>query len=339
MRGRRLAFVAGNPDIIKAYGTVKDNSVLVLSILREEKMKSWQEKAEIAFEGIKKSFQVPMAELTTFKVGGPLDLLVEPNNTEELQRVIGFCLSQSLPWMMLGLGSNLLASDKGIRGVGIKLAGKFKDCEIEDREVTAGAGMPLADLAKKTAATGLSGLEFACGIPGTVGGAVYMNAGAYDGEIAGVLTKVQAVDPGNGLRWYDKAELNMGYRFSRFQKSSQVITVVKLNLEKTDQESAEAKIAQLTCQRESKQPLEMPSAGSVFRRPTGYFVGPMIEQAGLKGFAIGGAQISTKHSGFIVNTGGATARNVLDLIQHVQKVVKQKYGVDLIPEIKVVGEQ
>jgi UDP-N-acetylmuramate dehydrogenase len=302
-------------------------------------MELWQEKAGTVLKGIRKRFRVPMSELTTFKIGGPLDLLVEPENVEDLQRIIGFCREEKLPWLILGLGSNLLVRDKGIRGLGIKLAGSFATCEISNREVTAGAGMALGELAKKTAALGLSGLEFACGIPGTVGGAVFMNAGAYDGEMAGVLDRVQVVDPDNGLVWYEKADLKLGYRFSRFQESRQIITSVKLRLEMGMKESAEAKIAQLTCQRESKQPLLMPSAGSVFRRPAGYFVGPLIEQSGLKGFSIGGAQISTRHAGFIVNTGGATARNVLDLIAHVKKTVQQKHGVDLIPEIRIVGEE
>jgi UDP-N-acetylmuramate dehydrogenase len=199
--------------------------------------------------------------------------------------------------------------------------------------------MALAELAKKTAVLGLSGLEFACGIPGTVGGAVYMNAGAYDGEMAGVINGVQVIDPEKGLLWYEKTDLNMGYRLSRFQGSSQVIISAKFNLSSIKRESAEAKIARLTCQRESKQPLEMPSAGSVFRRPAGYYVGPLIEQSGLKGYMIGGAQVSIKHAGFIVNTGGATARDVLDLIKYVQKVVKQKHGVDLTPELKIVGQE
>jgi UDP-N-acetylmuramate dehydrogenase len=302
-------------------------------------MESWQEKAKVVLEGINKRFQVPMSELTTFKIGGPLDLWVGPENIADLQRVIHFCHTEKLPWMMIGLGSNLLVRDKGIRGLGIKLAGIFASYEIKDKQVTAGAGMALADLAKSTACHGLSGLEFACGIPGTVGGAVYMNAGAYDGEMANVLKKVQAMDIEHGLVWYDKTDLKMGYRLSRFQESGQIITAIQLNLEMTNKDKAEAKIAQLTCQRESKQPLEMPSAGSAFRRPEGYYVGPLIEESGLKGFAIGGAQISEKHAGFIVNTGGATANDVLNLIQYVQKTVKLKRGVELIPEIKIVGEE
>ncbi len=302
-------------------------------------MVSWQDKANIVFEGIKRRFQVPMVELTTFKIGGPLDLLVEPENIDDLQKILSFCHIEKLPWMMIGFGSNLLVRDKGIRGIGIRLSGQFTSFEIHNETVTAGAGMALGDLAKKTACQGLSGLEFACGIPGTIGGGVYMNAGAYDGEMAGVLKKVQAIDGVNGPIWYERSDLNMGYRRSRFQGSKQIITMIQLELKKADKESAEGKIAQLTCQRESKQPLEMPSAGSVFRRPVGYYVGPLIEQSNLKGYSIGGAQVSTKHSGFIVNTGGATAGDVIRLIEHIQTIVKQKFNIELIPEIRIVGEE
>jgi UDP-N-acetylmuramate dehydrogenase len=302
-------------------------------------MNCWQEKAEVVLGGMTKRFMVPMAELTTFKIGGPLDLLVEPENVVELQQIMGFCLSEQLPWMALGLGSNLLVRDKGIRGVGLKLSGIFTACEVKEITVRAGAGMALADLAKQSACLGLSGLEFACGIPGTIGGAVYMNAGAYGGEMAQVVTKVQSFDPVQGLVWYEKQDLNMGYRLSRFQENHQIITEVELQLTKAAKETTEAKISELTCQRESKQPLDNPSAGSVFRRPVGHFVGPLIEQSGLKGFAIGGAQVSTKHAGFIINTGGATSRDVLDLIRYVQKVVQEKQGVELIPEIKIIGEE
>ena len=302
-------------------------------------MSLWQEKAKIALEGIKQRYQVPMAELTTFKIGGPLDLLVELENMTDLQKVLTFCQAEKLPWMMIGLGSNLLVRDKGIRGIGIKLGGMFTHYENHDGLVTAGAGMALGDLAKKTASQGLSGLEFACGIPGTVGGGVYMNAGAYDGEMAGVLYKVQAFDIAKGPIWYDKNELDMGYRHSRFQGSGQVITAIQLELKIADKEKAIAKISELTCQRESKQPLEMPSAGSVFRRPVGFYVGPLIEKSGLKGFSIGGAQVSMKHAGFIVNTGGATAEDVLKLIQYIQKNVQEKFNVELLPEIRIVGEE
>lgn len=303
-------------------------------------MKAWQIKAKKVLAPIAMKMNVSMRELTTFKIGGPLDLLVEPADLSGLQRVIEFCKEEKLPWMVIGYGSNLLVRDKGIRGVGIKLTGYFTFWDIKETEVTAGAGMSLAEVVKKTACYGLTGMEFACGIPGTVGGAVYMNAGAYDGEMARILQKVLAFDPETAsVNWYSKDDLNLGYRLSRFQLDSQIILKMVLQLERAAKESVQARITELTCQRESKQPLEMPSAGSVFRRPPGHFVGPLIEQAGLKGYSIGGARISTKHAGFIVNKGGATARDVLALIQHVQNVINEKFGVELIPEVKVIGEE
>ncbi len=301
-------------------------------------MNQWQKKAENILEGIEKWFDLPMSEITTFKIGGPLDLLVEPGSIEELHRVLSFCAEEKIPWMVVGLGSNLLVRDKGIRGVGIKLAGKFTHWEVLENEIIAGAGLALSDLAKKTACLGLSGLEFACGIPGTVGGAVFMNAGAYGGEMAQVILQVKAFSLPKGSVVYDQKELKLSYRFSRFQEETEVITEVRLVLHPAENENISARISDLTCQRETKQPLAMPSAGSVFRRPTGYYVGPLIEESGLKGFSIGGAQVSPKHAGFIVNTGKATAQDVLDLIAHIKKVIKEKKGVELIPEIRVIGE-
>lgn len=299
----------------------------------------WQEQAGSILEGIKQIKNYPMAELTTFKIGGPADLLVEPADVSQLSRVREFCRDFSVPWMLLGLGSNLLVRDKGIRGVVIKLAGQFLAWERDGSTVRAGAGLNLGELARETAREGLSGLEFACGIPGTVGGAAYMNAGAYDGEMEQVLQRVQAYSLEQGLRWYSKEELELGYRKSRFQSRPEIIVMVELGLTPVDSQTCLAKIADLTDRRESKQPLELPSAGSVFRRPEGYYVGPLIEGAGLKGYTIGGAQVSLKHAGFIVNIGGATADDVLRLIAHIQQEIKSKYGVDLVPEIKVVGEE
>lgn len=303
-------------------------------------MNDWLGKARTELAGLKLSFAKPMAELTTFKIGGPIDLLVEPNDIQELERVLKFCLDNDLPWIIIGSGSNLLVRDGGIRGIGIKLAGEFGRWEKKGTMISAGAAVSLSQLAKETAEQGLSGLEFACGIPGTVGGGVYMNAGAYNGEIGDVIVRVQAVLAGQGISWFEKPDLNLGYRFSRFQKETKsIITKVEFLLKPAPAEAACLRVHELTCQRESKQPLDIPSAGSVFRRPVGYYVGPLIEGAGLKGFKIGGAQVSPKHAGFIVNTGGATARDVLSLITHIQKVIKEKNGVDLIPEIKVVGEE
>lgn len=299
----------------------------------------WQRQATSILNGIRLWPSFPMARLTTFKIGGPADLVVEPDNLDQLIRVLEFCKAWSVPWMVIGLGSNLLVRDKGIRGIVIKLAGDFATVEIDKTEVTAGSGMLLADLAVYTASRGLTGLEFACGIPGSVGGAAYMNAGAYGGEMAQVLTRVQSYDLTHGLSWYTGDALEFSYRHSRFQEAPQVIVRLVFSLTIGDSNATLAKISELTRQRESKQPLEMPSAGSVFRRPEGYYVGPLIESAGLKGYTIGGAQVSPKHAGFIVNIGTATAADVLALIRHIQTVILDQYGVELIPEIRVVGEE
>ena len=303
-------------------------------------MNYWQEKAGNELSGLKLSFDKPMAKLTTFKIGGPVDLLVEPNNSAELELVLNFCLANNLPRLIIGSGSNLLVRDGGVRGIGIILSGEFLEWKINGTEVSAGAGLSLSKLAKETAEFGLSGLEFACGIPGTVGGGVFMNAGAYNGEISQVVARTQVACAGKGTYWLEKAELNFGYRRSRFQiKTDEVVTGVEFSLNQESADLTRATINEFTSLRESKQPLEMPSAGSVFRRPEGYYVGPLIEEAGLKGFKIGGAQVSPKHAGFIVNSGGATAQDVLSLIAHIRKVIKERNGLELIPEIKIIGEE
>jgi UDP-N-acetylmuramate dehydrogenase len=302
-------------------------------------LKSWQQKAKKVLKDLNTEPDYPMARLTTFQIGGPGDLLVEPVNLDQLRQVARFCQTEHLPWLVLGLGSNLLVRDKGVRGVVIKLGGEFAQWSVAGNRINAGAAAPLADLSRATAALGLTGLEFACGIPGSIGGAVYMNAGAYDSEISRVVAKVGAFDFEQGLLWYDRAAMEFGYRKSRLQAGRQIAVTVVFELQPSDAAAIGAKIATLTCQRETKQPLELPSAGSVFRRPEGYYVGPLIEQAGLKGYRIGGAQVSLIHAGFIVNVGGATAQNVLDLIEHIRMVIQARYGIDLAPEIKVIGEE
>jgi UDP-N-acetylmuramate dehydrogenase len=303
-------------------------------------MASWQEKARIILSGIQLVQDMPMSQLTTFKIGGPLDLLTEPRNVDELGRIIQFCRVENLPWLVIGLGSNLLVRDKGIRGVGIKLGGEFSRWEVAGSRIKVGAGVVLADLAKETASIGLTGLEFACGIPGSTGGAIFMNAGAYDGEMSKIVASVEAYNSRTGQQIsYQNTELNFGYRHSRFQdEPGNIITGLTLQLQQSDAQSTTGKVTELTCRRESSQPLDMPSAGSVFRRPEGYFVGPIITEAGLKGFSIGGARVSDKHSGFIVNQGNATAADVLALIAHIQRAVKERAGVDLTPEYRIVGE-
>ncbi len=303
-------------------------------------MVSWQEKARTALSGIKLVQDIPMSRLTTFKIGGPLDLLTEPQNIDELGRIIKFCRDENVPWLVIGLGSNLLVRDRGIRGVGIKLGGDFSLWEVVDDRITSGAGVVLADLARETACLGLTGLEFACGIPGSIGGAIFMNAGAYDGEMSKIVVAAEAFDTLNfQMMSFPNTELDFEYRHSCFQNEpSNIITGITLQLQRSDPKSTTGKVTELTCRRESSQPLDMPSAGSVFRRPEGYYVGPLITESGLKGFSIGGAQVSEKHSGFIVNQGGATAADVLALITHIRQKVKERVGVDLVPEYRIVGE-
>lgn len=303
-------------------------------------MVSWQEKARTALSGIKLVQDIPMSRLTTFKIGGPLDLLTEPQNIDELGRIIKFCRDENVPWLVIGLGSNLLVRDRGIRGVGIKLGGDFSLWEVVDDRITSGAGVVLADLARETACLGLTGLEFACGIPGSIGGAIFMNAGAYDGEMSKIVVAAEAFDTLNfQMMSFPNTELDFEYRHSCFQNEpSNIITGITLQLQRSDPKSTTGKVTELTCRRESSQPLDMPSAGSVFRRPEGYYVGPLITESGLKGFSIGGAQVSEKHSGFIVNQGGATAADVLALIAHIRQKVKERVGVDLVPEYRIVGE-
>ncbi len=302
-------------------------------------MNNWREKARQELAGIRMTPDYPMSELTTFKIGGPLDLLIEPSDITQLERAIAFCSHENVPWIVVGLGSNLLVRDKGVRGAGIRLIGEFLQWQSDGTRVSAGAGVSLADLARGTAELGLAGLEFACGIPGSVGGAVFMNASAYDGEISQVLTAAEAYRPGLGLARFTAAELKLGYRFSRFHEESAVISQAEFALRPADRGSIAARITDLTCQRQAKQPLELPSAGSTFRRPAGHYVGPLIEKAGLKGYAIGGAQVSLKHAGFIVNTGNASAADVLGLIDHIQRVIRDNDGVDLILEVRVIGEE
>lgn len=280
-----------------------------------------------------------MAELTTFRLGGPVDALAEPETPEELAAVVEFLEQAEVPWMVLGLGSNLIVKDGGIRGAVIRLGKPFARLEMtREGLVLAGAAISLSDLSKEVGEAGLSGMEFAVGIPGSLGGAVFMNAGAYDGEMSQVVRGVDAYVTGHGLVSYQGDELCFGYRQSCLQAGKRIALAVRLQLIPGDKDAVLAKMADLTLRRETKQPLEMASAGSVFKRPSGYFAGGLIEGAGLKGFRIGGAQVSPKHAGFIVNTGDATAKDVLQLIETVQKRVYEHSGQWLETEVRVVGE-
>lgn len=280
----------------------------------------------------------PMSRQTTFEIGGPADCLIFPQTIEEVCRVVALVREYDLPLTVLGNGSNLLVRDGGIRGVVLKFNGPMSEMRLEGSHIIVGAGAHLKDVSEFAAAHGLTGLEYACGIPGSIGGAIFMNAGAYGGETKDVAYSVRAVAKDGTVKTYSKEELDLGYRHSVFQGNGELICEVELALEPGDEGEIRQVMADYTQRREAKQPLEMPSAGSTFKRPEGYFAGTLIDQTGLKGLQVGGAQVSTKHAGFVVNAGGATAADVQNLIKEVQRLVFEKHGVKLYPEVRMIGE-
>ncbi len=280
----------------------------------------------------------PMKNHTTFKIGGPVDMMVSPRNTEEIKVIVQYCHSHRIPFMVIGKGSNLLVRDKGIRGIVIKLGHNFQALQIEGEQIWAQAGIRLSELAKKAGANSLSGLEFAEGIPGSLGGAVLMNAGAYDGEMKDIIVEVEAINTAGTVRLFSGEEIGFSYRKSCFQDNQYMILSASMQLGTRPKEEIYAKMQNYAQIRREKQPLEYPSAGSTFKRPPGLYVGPMIEQMDLKGYRIGGAEVSTKHAGFIINNGKASAADVLTLINKIQTEARERFGVDLHPEIHIVGE-
>ena len=281
----------------------------------------------------------PMAKHTSFRIGGPADVLAQPADEAELAALLKRAAEHAVPVTLIGNGSNLLVRDKGIRGLVIKLSNSFSDMKALGNELTFGSGISLAMASKKAASLSLSGLEFAVGIPGTIGGAVYMNAGAYDGEMAKVVTCVRVMDMQGKISELQASELDFAYRHTALQNSGLIVTSVTVSLQPGEAESIKAKMDDFSQRRIAKQPLELPSAGSMFKRPPGYFAGTLIDQTGLKGYTVGGAQVSTKHAGFVVNVGGATAQDVLQLISDVQSKVFAAHGVRLEPEVLVLGEE
>lgn len=318
--------------------------------------------------------QEPMREHTTFKVGGPADYFVTPHTEEELRNTIALCKREGEQFFVLGKGSDLLVSDSGYRGVIICLADEFHGIEVEENgdsdldrptDGIAGgsnqrivgdtnadgsthtntevvrlhclAGTTLKEVSDEALELGLTGFEFACGIPGSVGGACFMNAGAYDGQIADVLESVRAIMPNGSFQTIDVADLALGYRTSRIRTEGLVVVSATFALHRGNKDEIAAKIADLTQRRESKQPLEYGSAGSTFKRPTGYFVGKLVTDAGLRGYRVGDACVSTKHAGFVINLGHATAADVHAVIEHVQAEVKRQFGVSLEPEVRFLG--
>ena len=280
----------------------------------------------------------PMKDHTTFRIGGPADCLILPASMEDVAFVFQCLKRHDIPFVILGNGSNVLVLDKGIRGAVIKFNSPISAIRKKKNTLTAGAGALLRDVSEFAAENNLSGMEFACGIPGSIGGAVFMNAGAYDGEMKNIVSAVRAISPKGEIVQFAANELDFGYRHSIFQENGCAICEVDLTLAPGNAEEIKEKIAGFTERRESKQPLEMPSAGSTFKRPEGHYAGTLIEQTGLKGFTVGGAQVSDKHAGFVVNAGDATAKDVLELIRQVQDRVFEKHHVKLFPEVRILGE-
>ena len=278
----------------------------------------------------------PMSEHTTFGVGGPADVFVVPQSTQELVACVGACRKLQVPYFVLGKGSDLLVSDAGYRGVMIALD-DLRDIDQDGNVLVCEAGASLADVAERACELGLGGFEFACGIPGSVGGACFMNAGAYDGCMADVLESVDVLDANDEVRTLGVEELDLGYRKSRVRTEGLVVLRARIALQPADASAVRAKMDDLTRRREEKQPLEYGSAGSTFKRPEGYFAGKLIMDSGLKGYRVGNACVSNKHAGFVVNLGDATAADVRAVIAHVQDEVERQFGVRLEPEVRFLG--
>ncbi len=298
--------------------------------LREE-LKKWVPEERLLMDA-------PMREHTSFCIGGPADILMLAGSVEEIRAALQLCKTQDVPVMVMGKGSNLLVRDKGIRGLVIKLAENFGDISIEKNWLSAEAGASLARLARKAMEAGLTGLEFASGIPGALGGALTMNAGAYGGEMKDVVRKATVLDEMGAVRTVAAQELELGYRTSVFQRKSWVVLMAEMELHVGEREAIAQVMNDLNERRRLKQPLTQPSAGSTFKRPTGYYAGTLIDSCGLKGVRVGDAMVSDKHAGFIVNVGNASCEDVLGLIAKVQQTVKERMDVELEPEVRLVGE-
>ena len=278
-----------------------------------------------------------MKKHTTFRVGGPADVLVQPNR-KELANIIKLCKKESVPFSIIGNGSNLLVGDLGIRGVVIEITSRLGEIVIQGETVTAGAGMLLSKIANQAATAGLAGMEFAAGIPGTIGGAVVMNAGAYGGEMKDIISSVIVLNSEGEELELKPEELDLSYRHSCIPEREYIVLEVTLVLHTDEENVIRERMKELRDKRVEKQPLEYPSAGSTFKRPEGYFAGKLIMDAGLRGYQVGGAQVSEKHCGFVINKENATAADIRQLMDDVAKKVKAEYGVTLEPEVKMLGE-
>lgn len=290
------------------------------------------------FPNIEYYLNEPLANYTFTKTGGSADMIVFPKTAEEIQAILSYCREQGIPWTVLGNASNLIVRDGGMDGVVI-LLDCFNQVTIEGACVSAQAGAKLIEVARLAGAHQLTGMEFACGIPGSIGGAVYMNAGAYGGEIKDVFDYAVVLLEDGEIVKYSNKQMDFSYRHSVLQHEKTIVLTVVFQLQEGNQEVIDERMAELTHLRESKQPLEFPSCGSVFKRPEGYFTGQLIQEAGLQGLKWGGAQISTKHAGFIVNVDHATATDYIELIKHIQKVILEKFNVQLETEVRIIGRE
>lgn len=279
----------------------------------------------------------PMKKHTTFRVGGPADVLVQPDETA-LAAILALCRQYHVSYSFIGNGSNLLVGDKGIRGVVIEMTDPMGNIEVDGTQITAQAGAMLSKIANTAASNGLGGMEFAAGIPGSVGGAVVMNAGAYGGEMKDIIEKVYVLDENGAQLELDRDALDLGYRHSCIPEKKYIVTKVVLELVPRNEAEIRSEMKELNEKRAEKQPLQYPSAGSTFKRPEGYFAGKLIMDAGLRGYQVGGAQVSEKHCGFVINKGDATAADICQLMQDVADKVQAQFGVVLEPEVKMIGE-
>ncbi len=280
----------------------------------------------------------PMSRHTTFRTGGPADIYIEPSGVEELKQVLDICREENVAYTIIGNGSNLLVGDGGYRGVLISFGKPFAQVTIEGAQVRTGAGALLSAVAKQVLNASLTGFEFAAGIPGTIGGAVVMNAGAYGGELCQVLREATVLTPEGEVKTLPAEELELGYRTSCVQKNGYIVLEAVLQLQPGNADDIRAVMDALASKRREKQPLEYPSAGSTFKRPEGHFAGRLIQDAGLRGFRVGGAQVSEKHCGFVINRDHATSADILSLCRQVQEKVKAQSGVELELEVKLLGE-
>ena len=281
----------------------------------------------------------PMSRHITFRVGGSADFFVTPGTKEEVRDAVRVCKEEKMPYYIIGNGSNLLVSDKGYRGVIIQIYKEMNEVTVEGDIIKAQAGALLSGIAAKALAAELTGFEFASGIPGTIGGACVMNAGAYGGEMKDVLESVTVLTGEGEILKISREDLELGYRTSVIARKGYVVLEATLKLEHGEGAKIKAYMDELKEKRVTKQPLEYPSAGSTFKRPEGHFAGKLIEDAGLRGFQVGGAQVSEKHCGFVINRDHATAADIMELMRQVQIRVKENSGVDLEPEVKMLGDE